>query len=181
MIIPDKILIQLTDTNGNPFRQENVLTGIRTFATYKNDIDLYPFLSNEEGKIEITEKEIKDTAGNFISFGLMDYGSLESARPDIHIYLWTSERLDYYVNHWGAILYKDIMDNAILDMLPSHQRDEFIEEMKKTKAEELVRFEKFKICYNKQLITAFTPDIHDKWDGRQAAYSYEMRIKVKNA
>jgi len=83
LTIPEKITIFLTDLEGQAIKQDKILVGIRTFATHKNDINLSPFLSDKDGKIEITKKDIQYQADNLISYGIMDYSSLETAKPNI--------------------------------------------------------------------------------------------------
>src|SRR5438046_1501649 len=104
MTLPEKIEIQFYDKAGRPFRQEKLLIGIKTFATYKNNIDFSPFLSDENGLITITQDELKQTADNFITYGLMDYGSLESAKPNVEIYFWGNDSLKKYLDYWSSLL-----------------------------------------------------------------------------
>ena len=104
LFIPDIIQIDIADKKGNPVRQENILLGIKTFATYKNDIDLSPFLTDNEGHITITKEQIQIRANIFISYGIMDYVGLDYAKPDIKIYYWGNDSLDRYINYWTMLL-----------------------------------------------------------------------------
>ena len=104
LFIPDTIHIEITDKNGNPFLQENILIGIQTFASYKNDIDLSPFFSDKNGHITITKEQIQNREKIFISYGLMDYVGIEYAKPDIQIYFWGNDALDRYINYWTSLL-----------------------------------------------------------------------------
>mgnify|MGYP003678727195 FL=1 len=80
------------------------MIGIKTRANRKNDINLSPFLTNKDGRITITAKDIKECNDNFISYGIMDYSSLESAKPEIEIYLWGTTSLQNYIDYWSRIL-----------------------------------------------------------------------------
>ncbi|MFC0773633.1 hypothetical protein [Terrimonas alba] len=102
--LPDIMHIDFIDKDGNPFRQENILLGIHTFATHKNNIDLSPFLSDKDGHVTITKEQLQNRADIFISYGIMDYGSLGSAKPDIQIYFWGNNSIDRYVGYWNMIL-----------------------------------------------------------------------------
>ena len=104
LFIPEKIIIELKDKNGNSFNQKNILFGIKTFANRRNDIELSPFLSNENGVITITKNNIEKKLENFYSYGLMDYSSIESAKPEIEIYYWGNKNLENYIIYWSKIL-----------------------------------------------------------------------------
>jgi len=104
LFIPDIIKIKIKDQNGNPFKKENILLGIKTIATHKNNIDLSPFLTDSQGHIIITKEQIKNRADIFISYGLMDYVGLEYAKPHIQIYYWGNDNLDKAISYWTQIL-----------------------------------------------------------------------------
>jgi hypothetical protein len=104
LFVPDIIHIDIADKEGNPIRQENILLGIQTFATHKNDIDLSPFLTDNEGHITITKDQIQNRADTFISYGIMDYVGLGYAKPNIKIYFWGNDSLDRYIKYWTSIL-----------------------------------------------------------------------------
>jgi hypothetical protein len=104
LFIPDKIQIDFLDGNNNPLRQDKILIGIRTFANHKNDIDLSPFLTDSMGSLTINSVDIKDRFDSFVSYGLMDYSSLETAKPGIEIYFWGNKSLDRYIDYWTKLL-----------------------------------------------------------------------------
>jgi hypothetical protein len=104
LFIPDKIQIDFFDGDNNPLRQDRILIGIRTFANHKNDIDLSPFLTDSSGSVTITSADIKERFDNFVSYGLMDYSSLETAKPKIEIYFWGNKNLDRYISYWTKLL-----------------------------------------------------------------------------
>ena len=104
IFLPDIIHIGFYDKDGNALRQENILIGVHTFATHKNNINLSPFLSDKNGHITIAKEQLQNRADIFISYGIMDYGSLDSAKPDIQIFFWGNDSIDKYVNYWKMIL-----------------------------------------------------------------------------
>ncbi|MCB0762667.1 MAG: hypothetical protein KDC12_14155, partial [Flavobacteriales bacterium] len=134
LTVPDKVTIQLTDSDGQPARLDKVLVGIKTFATHKNDIYLSPFLSDKDGRIEITKKDIQDTTDNFISYGIMDYSSLESANPNVEIYLWAAEELDRYIAYWSKLLKskesKDYENDPLFRTINGQQRETLFQQFR---------------------------------------------------
>jgi hypothetical protein len=100
LLLPEVIHINFLDKEGNTLRQKNILVGIHTFATRKNNINLSPFLSDKDGQITITKQQLQNRADIFISYGIMDYNSLETAKPDIQIYFWGTDSLNGYVHYW---------------------------------------------------------------------------------
>lgn len=99
LFIPEKIQIELLDAKGNSLRQDKILISIKIFANHKNDINLSPFLSDKNGIVTITNTDIKNRFDNFVSYGLMDYSSLESAKSGVQINYRGNESLDRYINH----------------------------------------------------------------------------------
>jgi hypothetical protein len=150
--IPDEVTIQLVDNGGHPVRLDNVVVGIRTFATHKNDIHISPFYTNADGQVRITKKDINKAADRFIDFGLMDYVSLESAKPKVEIHVWTDQEIERFINYWDPIV---------------EQTNHFDNTEKKT-------LERFKTCNNKKISGV----VSDNWDGRQSKYQYDLKINA---
>lgn len=177
MNLPDKIEIQFYDKADKPLRQENLLVGIRTFATHKNDIDLSPFLSDNNGLVTITQDDLKQTADNFISYGLMDYVSLESAKPNIEIYFWGNDSLKKYFDYWTWLLVdkKDLKNyekwgdtlgkwDIKAAMIEKQERDIYA---------------KFDTCFNRQTkIKTNLTLVKDDWDGTQKTKFYKVHIEL---
>ncbi len=177
LFIPDIIHIDITDKNDNPFRQENVLLGIHTFATHKNNIDLSPFLSDKEGHITITKEQLLNRADIFISYGLMDYGSLDYAKPDIQIYFWGNNNLDDYINYWTMLLKnrKDIQQYTMWGDIMG-KRAKQAAELEQRERDELTLFQS---CLNrttkeKQDIILIT----DTWDKPVTEKKYKLTLSV---
>ena len=177
MNIPDNIEIQFYDKADNPLRQDKLLVGIRTFATHKNDIDLSPFLSDSNGLITITQVDLKQTTDNFISYRLMDYGSIESAKPNIEIYFWGNDSLKKYLDYWTSLLAnKKDLKNYEKWGGTLGKRDKEAAMIEKQERE---IYAKFDTCFNRQ--TKIKRDLtlaKDTWDGTQATKIYRVNLEL---
>ena len=182
MILPDKILIQFRTEDEKPFRQENILIGIRTFAEHKNDIDLSPFLTDKDGKIEISKADLNKTADDFISYGIMDFATIESAKNSIELYLWTEKQIADYLDYWDrneiTDIESEVRTNPVFKMT-SEQKEQLIREFKEVNKKEKIRLEKFRTAFNKNIETSKTAKITDQWDGRNKEYNYEMIVWLR--
>ena len=178
LFIPDRIQIDFLDGNNNPLQQDKTLVGIRTFANHKNDIDLSPFLTDISGSLTITSADIKERFDNFVSYGLMDYSSLETAKPNIEIYFWGNKSLDRYINYWTKLLSgkKDLKQFEMWgDKLGKLQKE--FAKIEQREREELRIYE---TCYNKT--TKFSDDIilvKDSWDKPNSELKYKVKLDTK--
>ena len=178
LFIPDKIQIDFLDGNNNPFRQERILIGIRTFANHKNDIDLSPFLTESSGSLIITSADIKERFDNFVSYGLMDYSSLETAKPKIEIYFWGNKSLDRYITYWTKLLSgkKDLKQFEMWgDQLGKLQK-----EFAKIEQKEREELKVYETCFNKK--TKFSDDlilVKDNWDKPNGELIYKVKLDTK--
>ena len=163
LFIPDVIKINLLDKRGNSINQGNILIGIHTFATHKNNIDISPFLSDTTGQFVITKDQIKKRADIFIDYGIMDYDMLEYARPGIQIYYWGNKSLDRYINYWAMIL-RDKKTRVKTEMeikLLGHLEQEFAK-IDKRETEEL---EIYSNCFNREInLNDDVVLVTDHWD-----------------
>jgi hypothetical protein len=177
LFIPDIIRIELTDDLGKPLRQENILLGIQTFANHKNNIDIYPFLSDQDGRLTITKEQVKQRADIFISYGIMDYAPLEYAKPDIEVYYWGNNKLDQCINYWSMLL-KNKKNRKVTEMekkLLGHLEQKFAE-IEERETQEL---QIFTSCFNrsrkqKQDIIL----VCDSWDKQVNERSYIVSLSV---
>lgn len=178
LFIPDKIQIDFLDGNNNPLRQDKILIGIRTFANHKNDIDLSPFFTDNEGSLIITIADIKNRFDNFVSYGLMDYSSLETAKPNIEIYFWGNKSLDRHINYWTKLISgkKDLKQFEMWgDQLGKLQR-----EFAKIEQRERDELKIYETCFNKT--TKFSDDIilvKDNWDKPYIELRYNVKLETK--
>ena len=178
LFIPEKIKIELLDAKGNPIHQDKILIGIKTIANHKNNISISPFLSDKNGIIIITAADIKNAVDNFVSYGLMDYSSLESAKPEIEIIYWGTERLDRYINYWTELLENstDLKQYEVWgDKLGKRERENA--EIERRERHEL---ELRTTCYNRTVkqksdITI----IKDNWDKPNAELNYKVNLDLK--
>ena len=177
LFIPDVTQIDLTDHLGNPLRQENILLGIQTFANHKNDIEIYPFLSDQNGRLKITREQIKQQADRFISYGIMDYAPLEYAKPDIQIYYWGNDKLYEYINYWSILLKskKSRKSTEIEKKLLGHMEHRFV----KTEEKERQELQIFTSCYNRtrtewqNIVLA-----RDRWDTPVTEKTYSVSLAL---
>ncbi len=177
MNLPDKIEIQFYDKADKLLRQDNLLIGIKTFATHKNNIDLSPFLSDNNGLITITQEDLKQTADNFISYGLMDYSSIESAKPNIEIYFWGTDSLKKYLDYWTSLLANK------KDFKNYEKWGDTLSKMDKEAAmiekQERGIYAKFDTCFNRQTkIKGDLTLIKDTWDETQMVKSYKVYLEL---
>jgi len=167
----------LTDNLGKPIRQENILLGIQTFANHKNDIDIYPFLSDHDGRLTITKEQVKQRADIFISYGIMDYAPLEYAKPDIEIYYWGNNKLDQCIRYRSMLL-KNKKNRKVTEMekkLIGHLEQKFTE-IEERETQEL---QIFTSCFNrtrKQKQDVIL--VRDSWDKQVNEKSYTVSLSV---
>ncbi|HMG83564.1 MAG TPA: hypothetical protein VK559_11060 [Ferruginibacter sp.] len=177
LFIPDLIKINIQDQNGNLFKQENILLGIKTIATHKNDIDLSPFLTDSQGYITITKEQIKNRADIFISYGLMDYVGLEYAKPNIQIYYWGNDNLDKSITHWKQILNnkKNKPQNKNTESIMREFAKQFAE-IEIRESEELNLFENSFNLKTKQRQDIIL--IEDQWDAPIKEKTYTLTLSI---
>ena len=177
LFIPEIIRLEILGKSGDPFRQENILVGIKTFATHKNDIDISPFLSDKEGCITISKEQLSHRADIFISYGLMDYVSLVYAKPDIQIYFWGNNSLDRYINYWSTLLnHKKNRKQTEMEIKLLKKFEKDFAEIEKRETEEL---KVFSSCFNKN--TKQKEDIilvTDIWDKSCAEKNYKVILPI---
>jgi hypothetical protein len=177
LFIPDIIRIEILDKSGDPFREENILVGIKTFATHKNDIDISPFLNDKEEHISINKEQLSHRADIFISYGLMDYVSLGYAKPDIQIYFWGNNSLDRYISYWSRLLdHKKNRKQTEMEIKLLKKFEKEFAEIEKKETEEL---KVFSSCFNRK--TKQKEDIilvTDIWDKSYAEKNYKVILPI---
>jgi len=166
LCLPKLVAIALKMPDGSPLRQANVLLKIQTFASYKNDISLFPFATNDEGIARITNAEMRAEVSATYDSGLMDYTAIESAYDMVEIRLCSQSEIEGAIacrtNTWKCLLegekkrLKTI--NKLLALLKSSTNNLLII------PEEL----------------AFRPKIRDAWAKPDAEYEYQIHVRIKN-
>jgi hypothetical protein len=172
LFIPNKIQIEFRNKNDEPLHQADILIGIDTFANHKNNINISPFVSDKNGIVNITKTQIQEKADNFISYGLMDYMSLESAKPEVKLYFWGNNSIKIYLGYeidpeLARVLFLYNTDLSADDYL--RQR---VEQKKQEKDYPI-----FEYCFNRStqiqenLILA-----EDSWDKPQDKVYYKVKL-----
>ena len=107
----------------------------------------------------------------------MDYGSLESARPNIQIYYWGNKSLNRYINYWTMLL-KNKKTRVKTEMeikLLGHMEQRFAE-ITKRETEEL---KIYSTCFNRQ--TNLSDDVilfSDNWDKPENEKRYTATLPL---
>ncbi|MEQ8523045.1 hypothetical protein [Gracilimonas sp.] len=171
LTVPEHIEVQLVNSKGEPFKQAKIVVGIRTFATRKNDIELSPFVSNELGIVNISNADIQDRAENFISYGIMDYNSLESAEPTVELFIWTKDKITKYLNYWEPLLTADPTEK-----LADWQIAVMNKEMLKIQERERREFELLKNSFNSSNITKESKS-RMNWNGTENTIRTTLTVK----
>jgi hypothetical protein len=180
IIIPDKITIEFLDNNGDLINQDNILIGIQTHANRKNDIKLAPFLTDKNGLIMITKQDLFDKADVFISYGLMDYSSLDSAKQNIEIYFYGVSDIIKHLDYWDNILAKSKylkQYEHFGDKLGKHDI-----EMAMIEKRERIEYDLYKDSYNlKTKILSNILIVSDVWNGSDMDKNYKVKFdRLKN-
>ena len=178
LYIPEKIVIEFKDENGNPNHQNNILVGIQIFANYKNDIHLSPFLSDQNGIINISKNDIEKSLSNFISYGLMDYSSLESAKPEIQIQYLGNSSINKYLEYRTKILSgKTDLKQFEIWGEKLGKRDQEFAQIEKREREE---FEIYSSCNNRKFNEIEDVIlIQDNWGSQKSELIYKVEFRIK--
>ena len=93
-ILPDKITVKLVKPQHQNFSVENILLYIKTNARHKNDFYLGPFVSDENGLITITKKDLDNKVTATYESGLGDYSSIENSFSFVELRLYDQNEID---------------------------------------------------------------------------------------
>nr|WP_294944735.1 hypothetical protein [uncultured Mucilaginibacter sp.] len=172
LFIPDRVIIEFTGNDGSPFKQENILIGIRTHASRKNDIDLSPFVTNTDGRIDISREEILKCADIFISYGLMDYIGLEYAKPHTEIYFLGNSRINIYL---GTEIDPEL-EKSLSTYIPDWDIVDY-KQQSMERAKDKDDYELYTNCYNRS--TKIIDNVilaKDNWSKKQAEVFYKVAV-----
>lgn len=174
LFIPDSLQINFLDANNRPWRQAGILVGIATKANYRNDIDIYPFLTDESGSISIKAEDIQERYLDSVSYGLMDYSHLETAKPDIEFYYWGSDSINRCIAYWRELAErKEKRKKEGLNDLELRFQSEIIE-IERKERERLTLFEN---CFNRHnSIQHDTTLVKDSWGEPSANRTYLVHL-----
>jgi hypothetical protein len=108
LCLPKSVTVVLKTPEGNPLPLANVLLKIQTFATYKNDISLFPFATNHEGIAHITNEEMRAEADAAYDSDLMGTAAIESAYDLVEIRLSSQTEIERAISgrteSWTSLL-----------------------------------------------------------------------------
>jgi hypothetical protein len=108
LILPQKVTLRLVDSERKQLRVPNILFLVHTFANYKNDFDLGPFVSVADGVVTITRHELLAEADAHYSSGLMDYRAVEDCKEAVEIRAMEPQQvekaLDARTRTWTGLL-----------------------------------------------------------------------------
>ena len=108
LVLPESVTVRLKEADGKALPLANVLLRIDTFATCKNDISLFPFVTNSDGVAHISKKEMEAEVSATYDSGLMDFSSIESAEREVEIRICTVAEVERAIDSrskvWTSLL-----------------------------------------------------------------------------
>jgi hypothetical protein len=162
LILPEKIIIQLTDSQNRPLVFPDVVFFVHFFAKHKNDFHLGPFVSDQSGKVAISHQELVWNIQATYDSGLMDYSAVETCHPSIEIILE----------------YPDIIKRTLTT------REKVWSVLLKGEKERWGALENllnvYRCAKNDQIeLSKDFMKIRDTWDGTKKEYNYNFPISLK--
>ena len=158
IVLPEKVVLRLIDSEGNAVRLPNVLFTVRTFATRKNDFNLGPFASDDDGLVTITKNDLLAAAEAHYDSGLMDYVQVENCIPSVVIgpmnAIEIEKALEARTKVWKLLLRGE------------SQRWRSIEDL----------CDLYRMAANKSISAK---PLHTLWDGKVPEYDYAIIVEVK--
>jgi hypothetical protein len=85
VVFPENITLRLQDSKQGPLRIAGVLLGIRIFAERKNDFFLQPFVTDNDGIVVVSKRELMAEVAAHYDSGLMDYMAVEGAKSVVEV------------------------------------------------------------------------------------------------
>ena len=85
MVFPENITLRLLDSKQDPLRIAGVLLGVRIFAERKNDFFLQPFVTDNDGAVVVSKRELMAEVAAHYDSGLMDYMAVEGAKSVVEV------------------------------------------------------------------------------------------------
>jgi hypothetical protein len=165
LCLPKSVIVVLKTPEGNPLQLANVLLKIQTFATYRNDISLFPFATNHEGIARVTNEEMRAEVSATYDSGLMDYTAIESAHESVEILLASQTEIEEAIsartNVWKQLLKGEKERWKTIDGLIS---------LYKSSTNHLLEIPEE---------LSIRPKVRDSWIRPDAEYNYEIRVREK--
>jgi hypothetical protein len=158
LILPNRVAIQLRDTEGLPFRMAVVLFRVRLFARHKNHFTLQPFASDGEGLVTILKKDMEACVEAHYDSGLMDYAPVSGCVPSVEIRLLSEDDINRAVE----------VRRVTWTRLLAGERDRW------TSMEQLLNV--YRNANNRRLLFDKSPPVRDDWASVGAEYSYDFVV-----
>lgn len=93
VIFPHRATVQLVDPGGKSIHVGGALVLVRLFATQKNDYELGPFVTDEQGAVTIDRAACERFVVAEQDSGLMDYAGIGACSADVEIRLASPEEI----------------------------------------------------------------------------------------
>jgi len=94
LVLPDRIAIQLVDSDTIPLKLPGVLFRIHLYARYKNDFNLQPFASDGNGLVTISKEDLESEVEANYDSGLMDHARVTDCFPSVEVRLLSVDDID---------------------------------------------------------------------------------------
>jgi hypothetical protein len=157
LVLPNRVAIQLVDTDKRPLKMEDVLFRVRLFARRKSDFTLQPFASDGNGLVTISRNEVEAEVAAAYDSGLMDYAHVSTCAPSVEIRLLS-----------GEDIHRAIEARKIWRNLLAGERDRW------DSMEQLL--DVYRKANNGKLLADQSPSIRDDWDEVEAEYTYDFVV-----
>ena len=161
-ILPDKITVKLVKPEQQNISVENILLYIKTNARHKNDFHLGPFVSDKNGVITITKKDLNNEVTATYESGLMDYSSIENCFSFVELRLYDQNEIDKMIESrtkvWNSLLKGEKERWTSINHL--------VDTLKKSNNKHLFLYDS-------------TKRIRADFDGTQNEYEFQLEINKK--
>ena len=162
IVLPQKVTIQLVDGSGAAIELSNVIFTVQLFSRHKNNFYLGPFISDNSGKVVITQTDLENEIKATYSSGMMDYAPVETCHPFVEIFLMQPEGIERALNArenvWTILLDGEKDRWGTLQNLLTAYRQAKNSEIK---------------------ISKDLSHIRDEWNGKKDEYIYNLTINNK--
>lgn len=125
-MFPNKITIKIVNTENKPLR--NIAVKIEIFAKHKNNYNLIPPISNEQGVIEVSQRWLIESIERDQSLFVMDYASnLDDCHPKIEVTVMSKNEIEKAM--YARNLFSEENDDLIVTANHSYLPASYLIEM----------------------------------------------------
>ena len=157
LVLPNRVAIQLVDTDKRPLKMADVPFRVRFFARHKSDFTLQPFASDGNGVCTISRNEVEAEVAAHYDSGLMDHAHMRGCSPSVEICLLSAEDIH------RAIEARKFWTNLLAG---ERDRWDSIEQL----------LDVYRKANNGRLFADQSPPIRDDWDKVGAEYTYDFVV-----